>query len=341
MDWQKLKANPGLWQRFQVRSRIIDRTRRFFKRRHFLEVQTPVLTPRLIPESYLEYFQTELLDKMGRKRLAFLTTSPEMWHKKLLAAGSGNIFEITKSFRNTDIGGHFHNPEFTLLEWYRINTDYGETMADCEELIRFLNHGKAKLEYQGQVVDISKPFEKLSVIEAFSRFAGMAEDELFDEKKFRNTALKKGYRIKDDDDWSIIFELILLKEVEPNLGYKKPALLYNFPSQFAPLAKTSQTDSRVKERFELFLFGIELADAYTELTDPEEQKSRFEEEISLRKKMGKIDCPPDWDFVAALRSGLPPCSGVALGIDRLVMVFTDQISIDEVLLFSGEEIFAS
>lgn len=339
MDWQKLKNNPEKWRIFQKRAQIIADIRQFFQREHFLEVQTPVLSPKLIPESYLEYFQTELKDRQGNKQPAFLTTSPEMWHKKLLAAGSGNIFEITKSFRNTDLGGHFHNPEFTLLEWYRVNADHRQTMIDCEKLIRFLNSGKTKLSYQDKTLDISKPFERLSVINAFHRYANIEENELFQPKKLKKIAQQRGYQIGNKDDWPINFQLIFLKEVEPHLGQEKPTLLYDFPAQFAPLAKTNLQDPRLKERFELYLFGIELADAYNELTDPKEQRNQFEKEIKLRNQMGKTSCPPDLDFIAALKSGLPNCSGVALGIDRLIMIFTNQTSIENVILFSAQDIF--
>ncbi|MCD6225633.1 EF-P lysine aminoacylase GenX [bacterium] len=339
MNWQQLKENPSLWETFRLRAEIIARIREFFAREGFLEVQTPVLSPRLIPESYLEVFTTQLKDRLGKVSPAFLTPSPEIWHKKLLAAGSGNIFEITKSFRNTDIGGHFHNPEFTLLEWYRVKADYWQTMDDCERLIRFINKNQPTLTYQGKTLDISQPFARISVIEAFKKYAGIDSKILFDADLLKKEAQKRGYRIGKKDNWEVIYNLIYLKEVEPHLGQNQPTIIYDFPAQFAPLAKTNPANPRVKQRFELYLFGIELADAYNELTDYQEQKKRFAEEMKRRKEMGKIKVRPDEDFLAALKSGLPPCSGVALGIDRLVMIFANKTDIKEVVLFAGEEIF--
>ena len=338
MDWKKLRLNSQLWDNFRKRTEIVDKIRGFFKKQDFLEVSTPNLVPSLIPESYLEVFETELSDKMANKFLAYLSTSPEMWHKKLLAAGSGNIFEITKSFRNTDIGGHFHNPEFTLLEWYRINAGLNETMQDCEALIRCLTNGE-EIIYQGNRVNIKKPFEKLSVINAFKKYANIDRQVLFHHQKLKQWAKSNDCRVDENDDWETIYNLVFLKFVELRLGFEQPTFLYNFPSQFAPLAKTSKEDPSVEERFELYIAGVELADAYNELVDPVEQKQQFKKEIKLRKQLNKNNYEIDWDFIKALELGLPNCSGVALGIDRLLMILLDKSDIDEVVLFSGEEIF--
>jgi EF-P lysine aminoacylase GenX len=340
MDWKRLRSNPDYWQIFHQRQEVVDNIRQFFKREGFLEIQTPNLSPFLIPESYLEVFETKLWDRLGKEKKAYLTPSPELWHKKLLAAGSGNIFEITKSFRNTDMGGHFHNPEFTILEWYRVEADYQDTMRDCENLIKFINKNKPSITYQGKILDISQPFEKISVIEAFERFAGISDGVLFNEEALREMATEKGYHPRKSETWEDLYNFIYVKEIEPNLGQEKPTIIYDFPTQFAPLAKTNSRDSRVKERFELYLFGIELADAYSELTDPKEQKRQFIKEQKQRQLSGKIKVKPDWDFIAALESGLPSCSGVALGVDRLLMILADQTDINEVILFSGEDLFS-
>lgn len=307
------------WQIFKKRAEIIDRIREFFKKENFLEVQTPLLAPALIPESYLEVFETELKNKAGKIQKAFLTPSPELWHKKLLAADSGNIFEITKAFRNTDIGGPLHDPEFTILEWYRTKADYQDTMKDCENLLRFLNRGKTKLAYQDQVLDISRPFEKITVAQAFKKYA----------------------RTTPNDN----FEINYVKFVEPNLGQERPTIIYDFPAEFAPLAKPCLpagrqiSDGLTKQRFELYLFGVEIADAYTELTDAVEQRRQFQKEQSARQKIGRTAHPQDKDFLKALESGLPDCSGVALGIDRLVMILTDQKNIHNAMFFPGTDIF--
>lgn len=342
MDWKRLKGDPGLWQTFRLREKIIDKIREFFKNEGFLEVQTPILCPALIPESYLEVFETELKDKLGIKKRAFLSPSPELWLKRLLAAGSGNIFEITKSFRNTDIGGHQHNPEFTMLEWYRTDCDYRATMEDCEKLIRFIGGNKPYWSYRTDKIykiDVSKPFERVTVAEAFERYAGVKKEVLLDPEQFNNLAIEQYNNSSLANDYETAFSLFYVDKIEPNLGWGQPTIIYDYPAQFAPLAKTSKEDSRIKERFELYLAGVEIADAYNELTDPIEQKKRFEEEIESRKKTGKTGHKVDWGFIEALEEGLPNCSGVALGIDRLLMVLADKKDINEVILFGGEEIF--
>ncbi len=337
-DWQKLKNNPSLWQIFKLRQEIIKKIREFFYQENFLEVQTPLLAPSLLPESYLEIFSTKLSNKIGKKQAAFLTPSPEIWHKKLLVAGSGNIFEITKSFRNTDLGGHFHQPEFTILEWYRIG-NYQQTMRDCENLLRFLAQNKAKINYQGKTLDLQKPFEKISLLKAFEKYAGIEKRDFFNWKKLLQIAQKRGYQVDKDDNWETLFNLFYLQEVEPNLGQEKPTIIYQFPAQFAPLAKPDLQDPRFKQRFELYLFGIELADGYQELNDPQKQKVEFLREQRLRKKLAKINHPLDWDFIKALKQGLPQASGVALGVDRLIMIFANLTDISQAILFSAEEIF--
>lgn len=338
MDWRKIKENPSYWQILSQRAEIVNRMRQFFYQQGFLEVSTPVLSPALIPESYLEVFETVVKDKQGRRKKAYLTPSPELWLKKLLVAGGKKIFEITKAFRNTDLGGHFHNPEFTLLEWYRRGADYHQTMADCEALIRFLVP-QGKLSYQGEEIDLTQPFEKISLAEAFSRWAGIEPETLFDGEKLKKEAQKRGYSLTEDDDWETVYQLIYLKEVEPNLGRKRGTIIYHFPACFAPLAEADKKNPQVKKRFELYLFGVELADGYQELTDPEKQKEEFEKELKKRKELKKTPHPPDEDFLEALEVGLPFSSGVALGVDRLVMILTNKRDIKEVVLFAGEEIF--
>lgn len=338
MDWRELKGNPGKWGVFRRRAELTGRIREFFGKEGFWEVSTPLLAPALVPESYLEVFETTLMDPAGKSQRAFLTTSPEMWHKKLLAAGSGNIFEITKSFRNTDLESRRHNPEFTLLEWYRVGADYRRTMEDCEGLVRFLAD-KKELIYQGKKIFLDKKFERLTVAEASEKFAQIKDKDFFDPERLKARGKAKGYRVEEGDDWETVFNLIYVKEVEPQLGQGRPTFIYDYPAQFAPLAKTSAKDLRVKERFELYIAGMELADAYSELTDEKEQRERFGQETVARRRAGKIDYPADEEFLAALKAGLPECSGAALGVDRLMMLLLDKTKIGEVVLFAAKELF--
>lgn len=337
MDWRSLRADSQGWQIFRQRAEIINRVRHFFLERNFLEVSTPVLVPSLLPESYLEVIKTQVSDEVGRTNSAFLTPSPELWHKKLLVAGSGPIFEITKSFRDGDVGSPRHNLEFTLLEWYQPEADYQVTMTQTEELVAKAA-GQAELEYRGRLISLDPPFSRLTMVEAFARWLKISEADLFDRRKLIDWAREHGYQVSADDDWETVFNLLYVGEVEPQLGLDKPVFLTNYPAAFAPLAK-SCSDPRFKQRFELYLGGVEIADGYSELTDPVEQARQFDQEVKSRKKLGLKDYPVDNEFLAALEVGLPACSGVALGLDRLVMLLLNKTSLDEVTFFTGREIF--
>src|SRR3989338_7361659 len=215
---------------FFIREKVIRAIREFFYSQSFHEVETPILTPAVIPESYLEYFETYLLDRKRRRRKMFLSTSPEASLKKLLVLGIGNCFEITKSFRNTETGSYLHNPEFTILEWYRVGAHYLDIIKDCEELIthicRSLNI--SAINYQGTLIYVSSPWPKLSVSQALERFCGLSLDSITDGNKktvesmfsvsrILPSARKKGYYVKAGDTWESIFNQIYLNEVEPKL----------------------------------------------------------------------------------------------------------------------------
>lgn len=351
--WQQLKNSPNLKQNLIIRADILASIRSFFQENGFLEVETPLLVPSVIPESYLETFTTELLNRRGEKKRMFLTASPEATQKKLLVAGVGNLFEITKSFRNGETDSLTHNPEFTILEWYRVHATYKESMIDCCNLLcaiainlhrfnpkRFPNPDG--IVYQEKSISLKSPWIHVSVFEAMEKYAGITLDDITDKKatgvqnifpveKIAAIAQKKGYRIEQRRTWEDIFNQIFLNEVESKLANeKKPVILYGYPSPMAALAKLKKTDNRLCERFELYIGGLELADCYSELQNPTEQKKRFEIEITKINDMNKTKIIPDSDFLDALEHGLPPSSGVALGIDRLTMLFTNSTDISDV-----------
>lgn len=305
----------------------------------------PLLAPSLPAESYVEIFETQLLDRHRRAKRAFLTTSPEAFLKKLLVYGSGNCFTITKSFRNTETFSDTHNPEFTILEWYRVDADYKDVMKDTEELFvhvfktLFPDKKDMVLTYQGKQYDLTPPWERLSMTEAFLRFAYMDLESHLTLSPIKKTAKKKGYTITGTTTWEELFHQIYLNEVEPHLGKHKPTIIYDFPSPMAALAKKKESDPRFAERFEVYLGGLELGDCYSELTDWREQKERFEKEIVTRKQTGKTDYPYDADLIAALKAGLPKCSGMAMGLDRMVMLFADAARIQDVLFFPADELW--
>mgnify|MGYP001588655052 CR=1 FL=1 len=347
--WSKFKDNPMLLEKYYTREKIIKAIRGYFYQEKFHEVETPLLVPTLIPESYHDVFKSEFYSRSGQKIPLYLTTSPESSLKKLLAAGMGNCFEITKSFRNGESGSDMHNPEFTILEWYRTDSDYYDLMTDCERLFHFvykaIDKKKRYLVYQNKKIDFYLPWQRLTVDQALQKYVGISLTELIDDKdrpylttvKIRQVAKQKGYQTNNHNTWEEIFNQIFLNEVEQYLGVDRPTIIYEYPSVLAALAKLKKSNPLVSERFEIYIAGLELADCYSELTDYNEQKKRFRIELDLIKHKKITTRAIDNEFLDALQYGLPVCSGVALGIDRLVMLFTDSVRIDEVLLFPFNE----
>lgn len=343
--WQKLKNDPGLWPQYFIREKILESTRDFFKTRKFHEVETPILLANPAAESYIDVFETTLYDRHRKARKMYLSTSPETSLKKLLVAGIGDCYALTKSFRNMETHSSLHNPEFTILEWYRKGADYLDVMRDCENLILELHHKINKtsenlLNYQGKSVDLSAPWQRLTMNEAFAKFAGFNLSEALDLKSLTNFARQKGYKIEASTTWEELYNQIYLNEIEPNLGMGKPTIIYDFPVAVAALAKVKDSDPRWAERFEFYIAGLELGDAYSELTDAGEQEARFKSEITQIVKSGKTQYDYDHDFIDALKSGLPKCSGVAVGLDRIVMLLSDAKSIAEILFFPLSELIS-
>ncbi len=350
--WQKLKKDPSLWSRYFIREQVITGIRRFFLDRRFHEVETPYLTGSLPPESYLDIFETTLYNRKRQGRSAYLPTSPEPFLKKLLAAGIGNCFAIPKSFRNTEDMSLTHNPEFTILEWYRVHADYMDIMRDCEELFMFINtylirskevdtrsSSPFKLTYQGHTIDISPPWDRITVSEAFIKYAGIDLARALDKNSLAVHARKLGFAVSGKDSWEELFHQIFLNMIEPKLGHGKPTVIYEYPASLAALAKLKKGDERFAERFEFYIEGLELGDAYSELTNWKEQLERFEYEQSERKRLGKVMHPIDMDFIDALKAGMPPSGGIAVGVDRLIMLFADVRDIADTMYFPGADLF--
>ncbi len=320
--WQRVKEDPNLLKNYLVREKVVDTIRSFFKKRDFREVFTPILVPVPSIEPNLEVFKTELRTSKGLKRDGYLIMSPEFSIKKLIAGGVGNCFEITKCFRNEEEVSAFHNPEFTMLEWYRLNADYFDVMKDFEnlfcEVIKSVNPNVdlTKWEYQGKLYDLTPPWPRVKIADAFRKYAG-------------GNVLE----VEDEDFYKIYFN-----EIEPELlKLKKPYFIYDYPISQASLSKQAK-DPRFAERFEVFLGGVELGNCFSELTNPVEQKKRFEADLAERKRLGKTIYPIDEDLIKALME-LPVMSGIAVGVDRLVMLAADASSISETLFFPGKELF--
>jgi lysyl-tRNA synthetase class 2 len=347
--WQKLHDDPSLWKRYFIREKVLTAIRRFFFDRNFHEIETPYLTGSLPPESYLDVFETTLYSRDKTPHRMFLPTSPEPFIKKLLVAGIGNCFSIPKSFRNTEDKSTLHNPEFTILEWYRVNADYEDIMRDSEELVLYINtylhrmddihkeKRSTELTYQGKKVNLSAPWERISMQEAFKKYAGIDLSRALTPETLVPIAKKKGYRIEDHDTWEGVFHQIFLNEVEKHLGRGKPTIIFDYPASLAALSRKKKSDPRFAERFEFYIEGLELGDAYSELTDPKEQLERFEFEQKERKRLGKAEHPIDMDFIQALKAGMPPSGGIAVGVDRLIMLFADVSDIADTLFFPMRE----
>ena len=319
---QSVQAN------LRQRARIISGIRRFFDAKGFVEVETPLMVSQPGMEPHLEAFQT-----VYEMRQFYLHTSPEYAMKRLLAGGFERIYQICKVFRHEPVG-RMHTPEFTMIEWYRAFADYTDIMVDTEYLIAELAtdlHGKPVVRTDECAVDLTPPWERISVREAMLRYAGVTADPYLETADFIRQA---GHETVDEDDPpDVAFFKVFLDQVEPHLGTQKPAILYDYPAPMAALAKRKSDAPDLAERFEVYIAGVELCNAFTELNDPDEQRQRLEEEAAQRVREGNPAYPIDERFLAALEYGMPPSGGIALGVDRLVMLLTGASSIGEVMAF--------
>ncbi len=296
-------------ENLRMRARILGAVRRFFIENGFLEIETPLRIQAPAPEPHIQAFQSE--DR-------FLQTSPELGMKRLVAAGYERIFQICKAFRRGERGDR-HLPEFSLLEWYGAGLDYQGMMGQTEALVRFVAESLGSagaLTYQEKTVDLCPPWERLTVSQAFWCFAGTTPAAALANDRF---------------------DEIVGCAIEPKLGWQKPVFLYDYPAPCAALARRKPDQPDIAERFELYIAGTELCNGFGELTDSEEQRSRFQEAEAIRQSRGHPPYPLPESFLAAL-SHMPPASGNALGLDRLVMLFAGADTIDQVVAFAPEEI---
>jgi len=319
---------------FVKRSMIVAAIRKFFAEKKFLEMETPLLWHVPDPNPNIQPFSTEYVSE-GTSQEVFLSSSPEHAMKVLLCSGFKNIFQITKFFRNGETD-EVHNPEFTGLEWYETGVDYHGIMKTCEELFAFVAKsvlGTTTITYQDKMIDLSAPWERITVREAFVKFAGIDIAECGNVDSFRAAAkAKEDLAVSDDDDWETIFFKAYLHYVERNLTGNKPVFLTEYPSKLSSLARKKASDSMVVERFEIFAGGMELGNAFSELGDPVEQEQRFVEDLRKKYPASK-ELPIDYTLINAMKHGLPRCGGIAVGLDRLVMLLLDCSSIRDVILF--------
>lgn len=292
-----------------LRAAVIREIRNFFISNDYLEVETPLLVSAPAPEVHIDAISTSA---------GYLHTSPELCMKRMLAAGFTKIFQISKCFRAGE-RGHRHLPEFCLLEWYRTGIDYHDLMTECRELTLWVCRkilGQQEIHYQGEKIDIQSPWKRIPVADVFDRFASITmEDALSTDR----------------------FDEIMAIEIEPRLGSMGPVFLYDYPASLASLARLKANQPEYSERFEWYMGGMELGNGFSELTDSREQRARFEQASKQRNALGKEGYPMPERFLDALGQ-MPESGGMAVGIDRLVMILSDRSVIDDVVAFTPEEV---
>jgi lysyl-tRNA synthetase class 2 len=330
--WWDPRRRPDRLPFLKARGRITRAVREVFEAQGFTEVETAALQVSPGNEAHLHAFATEALTTDGQPAAMYLHTSPEFACKKLLASGEREIFTLAKVWRNRERGA-LHHPEFTMLEWYRANEPYQAIMADCATLLATAAEaaGAQTLSFHGREVDPFVEPERLTVAEAFDRFADIGLLSVLDDREaMAAQARAAGVRVAEDDTWSDIFSRVIVEKVEPSLGHGRATILCEYPAGEAALARPKPGDRRVAERFELYACGVELANCFGELTDPQEQRRRFELEMAEKARVYGERYPLDEDFLHALAQ-MPPASGGALGFDRLVMLATGAARIEQVL----------
>ena len=318
-----------------ARGAITRAVRAWFDEQGFVEVETGILQVSPGNETHLHAPRTELTDAGGARRTRYLRTSPEFAAKKLLAAGEAKIFEFARVFRDRE-RGDLHLPEFTMLEWYRADAAYDAVMADSVVVIAHAAQatGIGRFSFRGRSADPFAEPELVTVAAAFERFAGVdllatVAGDVGDRAALAAAASAK-VRITDDDTWSDIFSKVLVEHVEPNLGQGRLTVLFEYPAPEAALARAKRSDPRVAERFEIYACGVELANGFGELTDAPEQRRRFMQAMDEKQRRYGERYPLDEDFLDAV-ARMPEASGVALGFDRLVMLASGALRIDQVV----------
>ncbi len=319
-DWQPTASLEIL----KTRARLLSKLRAFFAEKNILEVQTPVLSHAGNTEPTIESFVIQEHENQQKSiQPLFLNTSPEFAMKRLLAAGSGSIYQITPAFRQ-DEQGRKHNPEFTLLEWYRIDFDHHALMGEVNALIRFVAEGHLNLERSQFYTyrDAMKTFANIDPFDSTNAHLKEATAEAGIDVLGMDEA--------SHDQW---LDLLMSQVVEKKLPQNCPVFIYDYPATQAALAKIRQGSPDVAERFELYINGMELANGFHELSDASDQAERFHNEQIIRQKSGQQGIPADHHLIAALKHGLPECAGVAVGLDRLLMLLTNTTHIEDVLTF--------
>lgn len=346
--WNKFNKNSGkLHSILQQGSAFFRHIEDFFIDRGFIHIHTPTLVESPGLETNLEPFATSYQGYNGRSRQLYLPTSPEFSLKEALTSGLEKIFEIAKVFRNQGENSRLHRPEFFMLEWYRAYEDYSVIMDDLEALLLYLLDSLGKqhqIEFNRQIIPCTD-FKRVKVAELFAPYninldLYSSDPALFCSQVMQaKKELGAAGKVQLDEDMKKpnykedLFFQFFLDHIEPELGFDKPTIVYEYPLEMTPLSRACPDNKEYGQRFELFIAGIELANAYGELTDPAEQKRRFSKTISTRSACNKSELEMPGRFLSALEQGIPPCSGIALGVERLLMLILGESSINDIHLF--------
>jgi lysyl-tRNA synthetase class 2 len=317
-----LMSNEEARELFIVRARVVSAVRRFLDREGFVEVETPVLQP-LYGGAAARPFTTH---HNALNREFFLRIATELYLKRLIVGGLERVYELGKDFRNEGVDST-HNPEFTMLEFYEAYADYLDIAARCEQLVAY---AASEAGYAGEI-DLTPPWRRETLADAIRDRTGIDILELHDREALAEAMSARGLNVPENETWPGLVDELVSKHVEPTLV--KPTFLMDYPVELSPFAKRHRSDPRLVERFEAYVGGMEIANAFTELNDPDEQRRRFEEQRELAGAGDLQAQPYDEAFLEALEQGMPPTGGIGIGIDRLVMVLTGRSSIREVVLF--------
>ncbi len=317
------------------RADALRAAREFFWARGYREIDTPILSPALIPETTIEVLATEFRNHLGRPSPLYLIPSPEVYMKRLLAMGSGDVFQIAKCFRNREPPTGLHHPEFTMLEWYTVGAGYLDSLSlqeECFDCLREKLGAGTTVTRRGRSIDLAPPFARLTMREAFRELARVDLDALSDFAPLAGAADGLGIEVAITDTWESLFHKIFLQAVEPRLPSGKPLFLLDYPAALPTLAKTDAA-GRYAERWELFVGDLEIANCYTEERDPARIANFFRDE-GEKKRSAFTPHPPDEELAGIMAADMPPCSGNALGLDRLLMILLEKETIQEVIPFA-------
>jgi lysyl-tRNA synthetase class 2 len=334
-NWKRLRTGSLDWSVFRMRHALMRSLRAFFDGRGYLETDVSLLVPVPTLDANIASIETGVKNETGKTRRMFLHTSPEYSMKKLLAAGADRLYFLGKVFRDGECT-RLHNPEFTLLEWYRTPASIADLMGETEELVSGAVAallGSARLTVNGRSIDLRPPWQRLALPDLFLEKTGEPLDPSLDETELKRIAGKAGVPFQPDEDCETVFHRIYLDILEPGLGTNRPVFLTDYPLPLGMNAREKEGDPRWADRVELYIGGLELANGYTEITESGKQRLRFESDRRRKTLETGTVLPIDEDLLDALEIGLPPCAGFALGVDRLLMLLADKTSIQDVLWY--------